>query len=79
VAGRYRSFGDGAFLVTLEQLEQRVHELERQVAELRGELRSLRPLRNVGETFGMFAGDSEFDELVRLGREYRDQINDEDC
>ena len=65
--------------MTLEQLEQRVHELERQVAELRGELRSLRPLRNVGETFGMFAGDSEFDELVRLGREYRDQVNGEDC
>lgn len=63
--------------MTLEQLEQRVHELERQVAELRGELRALRPLRNAGETFGMFAGDPDFDEVVRRGREYRDQINAE--
>ena len=63
--------------MTLEQLEQRVHDLERQVAELRGELRPLRPLNSVGETFGMFAADPEFDEIVRLGREYREQVNSE--
>ena len=57
--------------MTLEQLEQRVHDLERQVAELRAELKPLRPLGSVQETFGMFAGDPEFDEIVRLGREYR--------
>jgi hypothetical protein len=61
--------------MTLEQLEQRVHDLERQVAELRAELKPLRPLAGVEETFGMFAGDSEFEETVRLGREYRKQIN----
>jgi prefoldin subunit 5 len=48
--------------MTLEQLEQRVNELERQVAELRGELKPLRP---------------DFEEIVRLGREYRDQANSE--
>ena len=64
--------------MTLEQLEQRVHDLERQVAELRGELRPLRPLSGVGETFGMFAADPEFDEIVRLGREYRDRVNSKD-
>ena len=53
-------------IMTLEQLEQRVHNLERQVAELRDELKPLRPLANVQETFGMFAGDPEFDEIVRL-------------
>lgn len=63
--------------MTLEQLEQRVHELERQVAQLRGELRPVRPLGNVQETFGMFAGDPKFEEIVRLGREYRNQINSE--
>ena len=65
--------------MTLEQLEQRVHELERQVAELRAGQTALRPLGSVEETFGMFANDAEFDEIVRLGREYRDQVNAEDA
>ena len=63
--------------MTLEQLEQRVRVLEREVAQLRGELKPLRPLASVQETFGMFAGDPEFDEIVRLGREYRDELNSE--
>ena len=53
-------------------------DLERQVAELRGEQRPLRPLSNVTETFGMFAADPDFDEIVRLGREYRDHVNSKD-
>jgi hypothetical protein len=65
-------------IMTLEQLEQRVTDLERQVAELRGGLRPLRPLSSVGETFGMFAADPEFDEIVRLGREYRKRGSSED-
>ncbi|MGD0898677.1 MAG: hypothetical protein ABR915_12645 [Thermoguttaceae bacterium] len=64
--------------MTLEQLEQRVHDLERQVAELRGEPKPLRPVAGVQETFGMFADDPQFEEIVRLGREYRDQVNAED-
>ena len=38
----------------------------------------MRPLGSVGETFGMFAADPDFDEIVRLGREYRDQVNSGD-
>ena len=64
--------------MTLEQLEKRVHDLERQVAELRSELRLLRPLSTVAETFGMFAADPAFDEIVRLGREYREHVNAKD-
>jgi hypothetical protein len=64
--------------MTLEQLEQRVHDLERQVAELRGESKPLRPMASVQETFGMFAEDPEFEEIVRLGRAYRNQVNSED-
>jgi hypothetical protein len=60
--------------MTLEQLEQRVHDLERQVAELQGTLKPLRPLGSVQETLGMFASDPEFDVIVQLGREYRNQI-----
>jgi hypothetical protein len=63
--------------MTLEQLERRVHDLERQVAELREELKPLRPLGSVQQTFGMFAADAEFEEIVRLGREYRNQVNSE--
>jgi hypothetical protein len=63
--------------MTLEQLEERVHNLERQVVELRGAARRLEPMGSVQDTFGMFAGDAEFDQIVRLGREYRDQVNSE--
>ena len=64
-------------IVTIEQLEQRVHELERQFAEMRCVLRPSKPLSSVADTFGMFAADPQFDEVVRLGREYQQQVNDE--
>jgi hypothetical protein len=35
-------------------------------------------MSSVEETFGMFGEDPEFDEIIRLGREYRDQVNAED-
>ena len=63
--------------MTLQQLEQRITDLERNVADLRHELKSLRPLNSVQDTFGMFANDPDFDEIVRLGREYRDRANAE--
>ncbi len=64
--------------MTLEQLERRIDDLERQVAELRRELRPLRPMQGVAETFGMFGDDPEFNEIVELGREYRNQANSGD-
>jgi hypothetical protein len=64
--------------MTLQQLEQRLSDLERQVAELQREVRPLRPFSNVKDTFGMFANDPDFDEIVRLGREYREQAGAED-
>ena len=63
--------------MTLEQLEKKVYELERQVTELRGEVKPLRPLPSCDATFGMFANDPEFDEIVRLGREFRQQATAE--
>ena len=63
--------------MTLDQLERKVNELERQVAELRNELRPLRGVGNPADTFGMFREDPPFDEIVRRGREYRDQVNAE--
>ena len=64
--------------MTLQQLEQRLIDLERQVSELQREVRPLRPFPSVKDTFGMFANDPDFDEIVRLGREYRQQVNSED-
>ncbi len=64
--------------MTIQQLEQRLAELEREVAALRREPKPLRPLADVHDTFGMFANDPDFDEIVRLGREYREQANVED-
>jgi hypothetical protein len=64
--------------MTLQQLEQRLVELERQVAALQLAAKPLKPLGNARDTFGMFANDQEFDEIAQLGREYRDQVNSED-
>jgi hypothetical protein len=64
-------------MMTLDQLERRVIELERQVAELRNEPPPLRPADSPADTFGMFRDDPLFDDIVRLGREYRDQVNAE--
>ncbi len=63
--------------MTLQQLEQRVIELERQLAALQREAKPLRPLSSVQDTFGMFANDPDFDEIVQQGREYRQQVNSE--
>jgi hypothetical protein len=64
--------------MTIQQLEERLSKLEQQVADLQSGSRPLRPLANVKDTFGMFANDPDFDEIVRLGREYREQGNSED-
>jgi hypothetical protein len=63
--------------MTLQQLEQRLIDLERQVADLQRDVRPFRPLANVAETFGIFANDPDFDEIVRLGRDYRNEANAE--
>ena len=64
--------------MTTGQLAQRVHELERQVAQLRRERRPLAPLANIQDTFGMFAENAKIGEVMRLGRGYREQANSEE-
>ena len=61
--------------MTQQQLERKMADLEREVAELKREIKPLRPLHSVSDTFGMFADDPDFEDVVRLGREYRDQAN----
>ncbi|MBW3597524.1 MAG: type II toxin-antitoxin system VapC family toxin [Planctomycetes bacterium] len=50
--------------MTLEQLEEKVNDLARQVAELRQEIKPLRPLPSVPETFGMMGDHPLFDEII---------------
>lgn len=61
--------------MTIAELEQRVDQLEREVDELRRIVKPADSRRAMLAGFGMFANDPEFAEVIRLGREYRDQEN----
>ena len=53
-------------------IEQRVENLERELAELKGEIKTLIPLPNwISAICGTFKDDPEFDEVLRLGKEIR--------
>ena len=57
----------------LQTLEKRLTELEKKVAEL-----SAQPIRSNHKkdwrrTIGVFRNDPDFEEAVRLGREYREE------
>ncbi|HUE70355.1 MAG TPA: hypothetical protein VMP01_05645 [Pirellulaceae bacterium] len=64
--------------MTIAELEQRVHQLEREMDELRRIVKPADSKCAMLSGFGMFANDPDFDEVVRLGREYRQQENDRD-
>jgi hypothetical protein len=54
-------------------LEDRVGNLEKQVAELIRRIRLSEAGKDPLRTYGVFKDDPEFEEAVRLGREYREQ------
>ena len=56
-----------------QTLEKRVAELEKKVAELSGSATPRVRKKDPQRTFGMFQNDADFEEAVRLGREYRQQ------
>ena len=60
-------------LVMSQTLEKRVEELEKKVAELSGKQHLSPRKKNPWRTFGIFKDDPDFQEVVRLGREYREQ------
>jgi hypothetical protein len=53
--------------MTIHELEQRLSDLENEVATLRREFKPSQTLSKPQDTFGIFANDPEFDEIVRLG------------
>jgi hypothetical protein len=61
------------FTAMPQTLEQRIEELERKVVELTAEAPSSSPKKDPWRTFGIFQNDPDFEEAVRLGREYREQ------
>ena len=66
--------GAMAYLPGMSQtLEKRVEELERKAAELSGKPSLSVRKKDPWRTFGIFKDDPDFQEAVRLGREYRDQ------
>ena len=57
-------------------LEERVTQLERQMSQVLEKIES-RPHKPgwIGKITGSFADSPEFDEIVRLGREFRQEMN----
>lgn len=61
--------------MTVADLEKRVAELEREIAKLKQGRNGAHDDRPWWErTAGKFKDDPEFDEIVRLGREYRESL-----
>ena len=56
-----------------QTLEKRVEDLEKKVAELSEKPNVSGRKKNPWRTFGIFKNDPDFEEAVRLGREYREQ------
>ena len=66
--------GAVAYLPSMSQtLEKRVEELEKKVAELSSQPSPAVRKKDPWRTFGIFKDDPDFQEAVRLGREYREQ------
>jgi len=61
--------------VTASELEARVAQLEREIAELRRLVEQPQPEKPWLATFGIFADYDDFPEVQRLGREYREREN----
>jgi hypothetical protein len=54
-------------------IEKRLEDVERELAALRGVVKSLKPDSNwISSISGTFKDDPEFDEVLRLGKELRD-------
>ena len=61
-----------------ETLEERVTVLEQQMARLLTNVQAAAPKTDWRTTFGMFADDPGFDEILHLGRAIRQQDVQED-
>ncbi|MBC8869621.1 MAG: hypothetical protein H8E44_09395 [Planctomycetes bacterium] len=54
-------------------VEQRLEQVEKQLADLKSHVKNFRPAPNwIDAITGTFKDDPEFDEILRLGKEIRD-------
>ena len=54
-------------------VEQRLEQVEKELADLKSHVKNLRPASNwIDAITGTFKDDPEFDEILRLGKEIRD-------
>ena len=63
---------------TIAELETRLSKLEQEIREVHELLKAQQagqPPKDWRSTYGMFAGDDDFGEVIRLGREYRERVN----
>ena len=58
-------------------LEERVAVLEKELSELKKALFEKKVEKDWRKTVGMSANDPGFDEMIRLGREYREQQHED--
>ncbi len=66
--------GAMAYVPSMSQtLEKRVEDLEKKVAELSGKPSPAVSKKDPWRTYGAFKDGPDFEEAVRLGREYREQ------
>ena len=56
-----------------QSLENRVDELEKNLEGLKSRMDDAPRQKNPWRTFGAFRDDADFEEAVRLGREYREE------
>ena len=56
-----------------QTLEERVEQLEQKLAQLSRQAIASSREKNPWRTYGAFKDDPDFEEAVRLGREYRQQ------
>jgi hypothetical protein len=60
-----------------QTLEERMQELEKKMSELAAQYGSANK-RNWQQTFGLSRDDQGFEEMVRLGQEYRRNLTERD-
>ncbi|HET6574044.1 MAG TPA: hypothetical protein VFG68_10610 [Fimbriiglobus sp.] len=64
--------------MTVKELEKRVASLEAEVRELKAKLADKKPeTKSWLDLAGKYANDPHFEEAMRLGREWREQVNRE--
>jgi len=64
--------------MSLTELEERLTLLELEVQTLKTKVEPPKLDNRWLETFGTFASDPAFDDMVRLGREWRAEVNREE-